>query len=227
VLLAQDTQLQRTVALKIPKLADDRPSLRARVLREARAAANLGHPNICPVNDADEIDGRPYLTMAYVDGPSLAARLRQSGPWAPAEAATLVRTVALAMQHAHEKGILHRDLKPANILLNSRDEPVVTDFGLAFRLDSDTSDRLTEQGAFLWTVPGASDCHDHDRTRDGQPGELSRRKLPRPTITSRPPLSSLADGQDAVAGLRLRERRTRARRFRRSELLTSAERVLH
>jgi hypothetical protein len=151
VFLAQDTQLQRTVALKIPRLAADRPALRARFLREARAAASLAHPNICPVYDADEIDGQPYLTMAYIDGPPLAGRLGQVGPFTAAQAVALVRTVARAMQHAHERGILHRDLKPANMLLNSSDEPIVTDFGLAFRLDTDRSERLTEQGLLVGT----------------------------------------------------------------------------
>jgi serine/threonine protein kinase len=87
VFLARDTQLQRTVALKIPKLADAQQALRARFLLEARAAARLGRPNIRPVYDADGIDGRPYLTMAFVEGPSLAARLRQAGPFVATDAA--------------------------------------------------------------------------------------------------------------------------------------------
>ncbi|MCI0683424.1 MAG: serine/threonine protein kinase [Gemmataceae bacterium] len=149
--LAQDTLLKRTVALKIPKFADDAQIHRDRFLREARSAALLTHSNICPVYDVGEVDGRPYLTMAYVDGPSLAARLHKSGPLDPYDAARLVGRLAVAMQHAHEQGVLHRDLKPGNILINSHGEPVVMDFGLAFRFDAETSDRLTEQGLVVGT----------------------------------------------------------------------------
>lgn len=149
--LAFDTTLQRVVALKIPKFADDHPVQRERFLREARAAALLSHPNICPVHDVGEVDQRPYLTMTYVDGPSLADRLKQEGPLPAETAARLVRAVALAMHHAHGQGILHRDLKPGNILVNAQGEPVVMDFGLAFRFDAETSDRLTEQGLVVGT----------------------------------------------------------------------------
>lgn len=148
--LAHDSLLQREVALKIPRFADDAPIHRERFLREARSAALLTHPNICPVYDVGEIDGQPYLTMAYVEGLSLAERLRE-GPLDPHEAARLVAAVAQAMQHAHEHGILHRDLKPGNVLLNRAGEPVVMDFGLAFRFDADTSERLTEQGLVVGT----------------------------------------------------------------------------
>lgn len=149
--LAFDTMLQRVVALKIPKFTDDNPQHRERFLREARAAALLSHPNICPVHDVGEVEQRPYLTMTFVDGPSLSQRLRQDGPLAPEEAARIVRAVALAMQHAHGHGIVHRDLKPGNILLNSQGEPVVMDFGLAFRFDTETSERLTEKGLVVGT----------------------------------------------------------------------------
>jgi serine/threonine protein kinase len=152
VYLAQDTLLHRSVALKIPRLAEGKPGQRERFLREARAAAGLTHANICPVYDVGEIDGRPYLTMAYVNGPSLAVRLKETGPFAPMEAARLVGDVARAMQHAHDQGILHRDLKPANIMLNSAGQPIVMDFGLAFKLDEiDTGERLTEQGLVIGT----------------------------------------------------------------------------
>ena len=152
VYLAQDTLLHRAVALKIPRLAEGKPGQRERFLREARAAAGLTHANICPVYDVGEIDGRPYLTMAYINGPSLAVRLKEKGPFAPEEAAQLVGDIAGAMQHAHEQGILHRDLKPANIMLNPAGQPIVMDFGLAFKLDQiDTGERLTEQGLVVGT----------------------------------------------------------------------------
>jgi serine/threonine protein kinase len=152
VFLAQDTLLHRAVALKIPRLAEGRPEQRERFLREARAAAGLAHANICPVYDVGEIDGRPYLTMAYINGPSLAVCLAQTGPFAPTEAARLVAEIARAMQHAHDQGILHRDLKPANIMLNAAGQPIVMDFGLAFKLaESDSGERLTEQGLIVGT----------------------------------------------------------------------------
>ena len=152
VFLAQDTLLHRAVALKIPRLAEGRPDQRERFLGEARAAAGLAHANICPVYDVGEIDGRPYLTMAYINGPSLSVRLKETGPFAAQEAARLVGDIARAMQHAHEQGILHRDLKPANIMLNPAGQPMVMDFGLAFKLDQiDTGERLTEQGLVVGT----------------------------------------------------------------------------
>lgn len=151
VYLANDKLLGRTVALKLPKLAPDRPAQRERFLREARASAPLAHPNICPVHDVGEEDGRPYLTMAYVEGIALSARLRAEGPLPPREAARLVGGIALAMKHAHTQGVLHRDLKPGNVLVNAEGEPIVMDFGLAFRFDAPTGERLTEQGLIIGT----------------------------------------------------------------------------
>jgi serine/threonine protein kinase len=138
VFLARDLQLNRDVALKVPRPEADR----VRFLREARAAAALTHPNICPVYDVGEIDGRTYLCMAYIRGEPLSRVVGRDRPLEPRRAATVVKKIALAMQHAHDAGIIHRDLKPHNVLLDARDEPIVMDFGLA---------RLADQ---LITQPG-------------------------------------------------------------------------
>jgi serine/threonine protein kinase len=147
---ALDTQLGRIVALKIPTLSGSSPeTLRARFLREAQSAASLSHPNICPVHDLGEIDGIPYLTMAFLEGDTLARHLAARGKLDVAEAIALVRKVALALEEAHSKGVVHRDLKPGNILLDHRGEPIVMDFGLARRSDSFL--HLTQQGDLMGT----------------------------------------------------------------------------
>jgi len=134
VYLAHDQQLDRRVALKVPRFAgDDDADLVERFYREARAMATVHHPNLCPVYDVGQIDGRHFLTMAFIEGESLAQYLRRSGRLAPAQAAELLRKVAAALDKAHLAGIVHRDLKPANIMLTSEGEPVIMDFGLARR----------------------------------------------------------------------------------------------
>jgi hypothetical protein len=152
VYLAHDTQLDRQVALKVPSFGPgDDPALRERFLREARAAATLSHPNICPVYDVGEVDGVPYLTMALIEGRSLADILRKHPQLPAPQAAALVRQLALAMQEAHERGVIHRDLKPANIMINRRKQVVIMDFGLARRGVDAESMRLTQSGAVLGT----------------------------------------------------------------------------
>jgi class 3 adenylate cyclase/predicted Ser/Thr protein kinase/Tfp pilus assembly protein PilF len=152
VYLAHDTQLDRLVALKVPQLeGGDRATTRERFYREARAAANLHHPNICPVFDVGAEGDVPYLTMAYVEGRSLHEWALQPRP--AAEVAALVAKVALALDEAHHKGVVHRDLKPSNILLDRRGEPVVMDFGLARRLHLPDEARLTSPGLLMGT-PG-------------------------------------------------------------------------
>jgi serine/threonine protein kinase len=148
---AHDTQLDRVVALKVPFLRKEDDDLRQRFYREARAAATLHHPNICPVYDVGEVQGLPYLTMAFIEGRSLAQVLEGRALLAPTQVAQLLRKVALGMHEAHQKGVIHRDLKPANILLRPNGEPVVTDFGLARRGD-DESEGLTRQGEVIGTL---------------------------------------------------------------------------
>jgi serine/threonine protein kinase/Tfp pilus assembly protein PilF len=152
VYLAHDTQLDRPVALKLPRFGrEERPHARERFLREARAAAGLRHPNICPVYDAGEIGEALYLSMAYVAGEPLSRRLVREGRLPAWEAAALVRSVALAMDEAHRHGVVHRDLKPSNVLLDARGQPVVMDFGLARRTGAAEDLRLTQAGSVLGT----------------------------------------------------------------------------
>ena len=153
VYLARDTQLDRQVALKVPRLGDDdqpSPQFLKRFFREARAAAALRHPNVCPIYDVGEVEGTPYLTLAYVEGYALSRLVEPARPLAQGPAARIVGKLALAMQEAHARGVVHRDLKPSNIMIDSRGEPVVMDFGLA-RLNDTAESRLTHPGTLLGT----------------------------------------------------------------------------
>jgi hypothetical protein len=151
VYLAHDSQLDRKVALKVPHFApDDDPKILERFYSEARAAATLTHPNICPVHDVGEINGIRYLTMAYIEGKPLSAFIRVDAHLPMRQVASLVRKLALALHEAHARAVIHRDLKPSNIMMNERREPVIMDFGLARRVRTDDV-RLTKSGTPLGT----------------------------------------------------------------------------
>lgn len=149
VYLAGDRLLNRQVALKLLKVKpDDGPELVERFYREARSMASLQHANLCPIYDFGEVDGQPYLTMAFINGRPLSEHLVDGRPLETQYAVTLARTLATALFQAHQMGIVHRDLKPANIMINQQGEPILMDFGLARRQQPGEAE-ITQQGMIL------------------------------------------------------------------------------
>ncbi|MBY0587333.1 serine/threonine protein kinase [bacterium] len=152
VYLANDTRLERRIALKVPhKTVAADPEYMARFLREARSAANLHHPNICTIFEAAELAGTPYMTMALIEGKSLTELVAEENPIPVKRVAMIIRKIALAMDFAHKQGIIHRDLKPSNIMIDPRREPIIMDFGLARKEDSQDESRLTQDGILIGT----------------------------------------------------------------------------
>src|SRR5262249_36543173 len=128
---ARQLGLRRRVALKmaLPGLATDPEHVR-RFRGEAEAAASLDHPHIVEIYETGQSQGRPFFSMALVEGGTLAQKLAD-GPMTAREAAQIVETLARAVHFAHLRGIIHRDLKPANVLLTPEGVPKIADFGLA------------------------------------------------------------------------------------------------
>jgi WD40 repeat protein len=146
---ARQTSLKRLVALKMILAGDHAgPEEINRFRLEAEAVARLQHPNIVQIHDVGEADGRPYFSLEFLAGGSLASQL-DGTPWPAPKAAALVETLARAMHAAHQQHIIHRDLKPANVLLNAEGTPKITDFGLAKNLDNGAGQ--TQSGAIMGT----------------------------------------------------------------------------
>lgn len=149
VYLAEDKQLGRQVAIKIPKFEPGDAAGMKRFFREARAMATLRHPHLCPVYDVSEVEGINYFTMAYIEGGTLADRITSDAPMANRHVAIMIAKTASALHAAHQTGTVHRDLKPANIMVDLNNEPVVMDFGLAGLVDAESS--LTRSGEMIGT----------------------------------------------------------------------------
>jgi len=146
---ARQRSLNRLVALKV--IRDGARATRddaRRFRNEAEAVANLDHPHIVPIYEVGDHRGCRFFSMKLIEGGSLAERLSELRA-DPRAAARLIATVARAVQHAHERGILHRDLKPSNILIDDQGRPLVADFGLARRVEGDSE--LTQTGSVLGT----------------------------------------------------------------------------
>ncbi len=146
---AFDPDRQAEVALKVLLSGEHAGTEEvARFLRESRAASRLHHANIVRVHDVGWADGRPWLAMDLLEGPSLANRL-EAGPVPPAQAARWLLALARALDAAHAEGIVHRDVKPGNVLFDAQDQPMLTDFGLAADVGADV--RLTRTGQIVGT----------------------------------------------------------------------------
>ena len=161
VYLAEHEGLKRKVALKLlaPSLAED-PRFRERFVRESQLAASIDHPNVIPIYEAGEAEGRLYIAMRFVEGTDLGTLLREQGTLDTLRASRIVGQVAAALDAAHEQGLVHRDVKPANVLIarqrgtEAGAHAYLTDFGLTKRAASDSG--VTETGQFVGTLDYAA-----------------------------------------------------------------------
>ena len=198
VYLAEDTQLGRRVAIKFlsPELvADERAN--KRLVKEARAAATLDHPNICSIYEVGEADGRSFIAMQYVEGETLDLRLKRK-PLALKESITLASQIADALAEAHVHNIIHRDIKPANIIVTSRGQAKVMDFGLAkvieraqpIESEAATEAFLSTPGAILGTVPYMSPEQVRGEVLDGRSDIFSFAVVLYEMLSGRQPFAS-------------------------------------
>ncbi len=164
VYLARQTGLNRRVAVKMIRGGSQaRPDHFARFRVEAEAVAQLRHPNIIQIHEIGEVDGLPFVSLELLEGGSLADRLVGT-PQPARQTAELLLTLASAIQVAHDVGIVHRDLKPSNVLFTVDGTPIITDFGLAKRIDSDS--RQTETGQIMGSPSYMAPEQARGHTRD-------------------------------------------------------------
>src|SRR6266571_5284820 len=197
---ARQVSLDRIVAVKMLLFGPlSSPEFVKRFRAEASAAASLQHPNIVAIHEVGVHQGQQFFAMDYVEGQSL-AKLLANGPLPARNAASYLKTIAEAIHYAHERGILHRDLKPSNVLIDANDQPRVTDFGLARRLEGDSELTVTGQ------VLGSPNYMPPEQAA-GKRGKISRRSdvyslgaMLYHLLTGRPPFvgEALTDTLDQV-----------------------------
>jgi serine/threonine-protein kinase len=174
VLRAIDPAIGRTLAIKVIRLDDiadpsEQERLRERLAREARSAGALSHPNIVTIYDAGEHGDLAFIAMEYVDGTTLADRLKSGQPLTPEQLARILAETAAALDYAHSKGVVHRDVKPANIMITTDGAAKITDFGIA----KFGSQQMTSTGTLLGTPSYMSPEQIDGRSIDGRADQFS------------------------------------------------------
>ena len=202
VYLARDLLLDRPVALKVlfPEFSSDRNFVE-RFRREARAAANLNHPNIVAVYDWGEEGGTYFIVMEFVDGPTLRELIRNEGPLLPFRAAEIAAEIAGALDFAHRRGVIHRDVKPGNVLISGLVK--VTDFGIARAAAGDPQESLTQTGAVMGTATYFSPEQAQGLQIDPRSDVYSLGVVLYEMVTGRPPF--IGDSPVAIAYQHVRE----------------------
>ena len=205
VYLARDVSLDRQVAVKVlfPEFAND-PSFVERFRREAKAAANLNHPNIVGIYDWGQEQGTYYIVMEYVVGRSMADVLRSTGPLSPDRAAEIASDVAQGLSSAHSAGLVHRDIKLGNIIVSDDGQVKVADFGIATALAQRAGDNLTHIGSVMGTATYFSPEQARGKALDGRSDLYSLGVVLYEMIVGRPPFT--ADTSTAVAVKHVQER---------------------
>ena len=209
VFLAQDTVLNRKVALKfLPQQMEQNVTARKRFLREAQSAAALDHPFICHIHEIGEAEGKDFIAMEYVEGQTLKEKLLR-GPLPLKEGLTLALEMVQALEKAHQKEIVHRDLKPSNIMVTSDGHVKVMDFGLAKQTSPAGAENAQEHTVTQLTEVG---------TPIGTPGYMSPEQIRGQPLDTRSDLFSL--------GVILYEMLTGAHPFRRNSGMETASAIL-
>ncbi|HXG34190.1 MAG TPA: serine/threonine-protein kinase [Bryobacteraceae bacterium] len=188
---ALDPAIGRTVAIKTIRLADfadaaELARLRERLLREARAAGVLSHPNIVTVYDVGEEQGVAWIAMEFAGGPTLEELLSRQEPLEPEAVLRILRQTAAALDYAHGKGIVHRDVKPANIVIQEDGTVKITDFGIA--RDAASRD-LTHAGTVVGTPSYMSPEQVEGRSADGRSDQFSLAVIAYEMLTGEKPFA--------------------------------------
>jgi serine/threonine protein kinase len=194
---AQDPAIGRIIAIKTIRLSDftdelERERLRERLFREAQSAGMLSHPNIVTIYDIAEENGLAYIFMECVDGPSLEKVLNSAEAIRSENALTILRQTAIALDYAHQKGIVHRDIKPANILIHERTHAKITDFGVAKIM----SQQMTQSGVMMGTPNYMSPEQVQGHAVDGRADQFSLAVIAYEMLTGEKPF--LADQLPAL-----------------------------
>src|SRR5258705_5504293 len=207
VSLAEDTKLNRRVAIKIlPPDTIASEQANRRLVREARAAAKLDHPNICSMHEVGEEDGRSFLCMQYIEGETLEVRMKRK-PLDLSESLSIATQVADALAEAHVRGTVHRAIKPANIMITARGAVKVMDFGLAkliqsseaFRSEAETVALLSTPGAIIGTLPYMSPEQVGGEALDGRSDTFSFGVVLYEMLSGQQPFTSQSSAATASA----------------------------